>query len=271
MQSVVVPRPRRWRLLRAGFTNWPLPALLAFVAHRTGRAGSGPLMAVGAVRCQLRARSGSVLTARVQDLGAPAEVFGRGEYDLPGIHWPGVEHVVDLGGHVGSFTVWAAERSRASFYVIEPNPAVFELLARNVERLVACGRVRLRGAALAGRSGRGWLELRQDDSAATRLLPSPAGAGLEVDTITLDQALRESAFPRVDVVKMDIEGREYEVLGAAGPDLLRSVRHWIVECHPSPEGDAGAVSRLFQQAGYDTSLIAKPDQLRLLVASRRAG
>src|SRR2546430_9346304 len=171
------------------------------------------------LRCALRTRSGTRLVARVQDLNARAEVFGRSEYALERLDWSSVEFVLDLGGHVGSFTLWAAERSPARFFVVEPNPAVFELLERNVRALGE--RVTLRRAAVAGETGEGWFA--QDiDSASSRLTAAEPVGGLRVATVSLAQVFAESGFPRVDVVKMDVEGAEYPALPRARAELLRS-------------------------------------------------
>ena len=268
MPEAPVRKPRRWELLRAGFSNWRLPAVLAFIDYRSNQVWPGRLTAVGDLRCRLHARSGTRLMARVRDVNAPAEVFGRDEYLHAGVPWQEVEFVLDLGGHVGSFTLWAAARSRARFFTLEPNPAVFELLVRNVEAAGLGGRVQLRRAAVGADPGRRWLEL-DPDSAASRLRAAPAaGAGVEVEAITLGQALSDCTFPRVDVVKMDIEGAEYAALAGAGTEVLRAASHWIVECHPGDDGDASSVAGLFRLAGLRATVAQKPDGLALVTASR---
>lgn len=52
----------------------------------------------------------------------------------------------------------------------------------------------------------------------------------EVEVITLGEALH-LAGPRVDLVKMDIEGSEEGVLDSTSDDLLRSVDQWCIEFH----------------------------------------
>src|SRR5215467_7398948 len=127
------------------------------------------------------------------------------------------------------------------------------------------------GPASTGRAwstSRSWLEL-DADSASSRLRGrEPTDGGLEVEVITLEQAIAEAAFPRVDVVKMDIEGAEYGALASAESALLGSVRHWIVECHPGHDGTAASVARRLADAGLRPSVSPKPDQLALVTASR---
>src|SRR5215472_2542800 len=162
MPEHAVRKPRRWELLRAGFSNWRIPAVLAFIDYRSNQVWPGRLTAVGDMRCDLHARSGTRLVARVRDVNAPAEVFGRDEYDQAGIDWSNVEFVLDLGGHVGSFTLWAAARTPARFLTVEPNPAVHELLSANVARAGLGDRVTLRQAAVGAEPGRSWFELDMD-------------------------------------------------------------------------------------------------------------
>ncbi|HXM53950.1 MAG TPA: hypothetical protein VOB72_01065, partial [Candidatus Dormibacteraeota bacterium] len=90
MPNSVITRPRRWQMLRSGFSNWPIPAFLAFVDYRSSRLRPGLLASVSRMRCRLRTRSGTLLVARVQDLNAPAEVFGRSEYALEQLDWSSV-------------------------------------------------------------------------------------------------------------------------------------------------------------------------------------
>jgi hypothetical protein len=53
--------------------------------------------------------------------------------------------------------------------------------------------------------------------------------GLEVETITLDQI----AGCSVDLLKMDIEGAEYETLASASMRALANIRRAVVEYHPN--------------------------------------
>lgn len=264
----VTKPPRRWRLLRSGFSNWRLPSLLALINHRATAQLGVTVPGLAGVECRLWARSGSTLVARVQDLNAAAEVFGNGEYDLPEIDWTQVNHVLDLGGHVGSFTLWAAQRAPARFVVVEPNPATCELLLRNTQAL--CGRVMVRQLAVAGRPGRMRLELN-DDSASVRAVRDGQATAPGVAAVTLADVARDSAFPSVDLVKMDIEGEEHNVVRSLTPAEVAQVRYWIVECHPVPGGDVTGLAAVLQAGGHQVRVEPKPDGLALVIAARPSG
>jgi Methyltransferase FkbM domain len=86
-----------------------------------------------------------------------------------------------------------------------------------------------------------------------RALASSANgkSGTEVQGKTLPALLDENHLPRVDLLKMDIEGSEYEVLLSTPPPVLARIRRIAMEYH----GDCSPYSKrqLFdylQKAGF---------------------
>jgi FkbM family methyltransferase len=255
--------------LRRAFRNWWWPALLGSIAYH-GRRVPGLRDRLMNTEMRLRTRRGPVLAARLRDLGGPVDVFGRAEYDLAGIDWPAARFVVDLGAHVGSFSLWAAGAAPCQVHAFEPSPVTFALLRRNLasdpERL-HCSQV-----AVAGSSGARRLSLA-DDSAANSLDPAPegvAGSQVTVDSITLAEALERSGFPRVDVLKLDIEGAEYEVFEQLAPRGLDGVRSIVLECHRRPDASPERLAERLRRDGFDVAVSGKSGELDLLVASRPA-
>jgi FkbM family methyltransferase len=52
-----------------------------------------------------------------------------------------------------------------------------------------------------------------------------------VELITITQAFDRAGRAQPDLVKMDIEGPEYEALDAASDETLRAVKQWVIEFH----------------------------------------
>lgn len=266
---MVKPRIRTWQMMRAGFVNWRRPALFAALYYRITRVFPQLANSLGRVPYELHARSGTRLVAFAQDLAAPAEVFGNNEYAIANFNWSDAKFVFDLGAHIGSFTLWLSERSQARVYCVEPNPDAFERLTRNVKGLQESGRATLRQAGLAGSSGRTHLVLAPGSaSISLGSVDGQLADGGEVEVITLEQALDESGFPYVDVVKMDIEGAEYSVLETASPLVFRNVSRWVIECHRTGSKDEATAARLLQAAGYEVTTQTKPGGLALLFANQ---
>ena len=123
--------------------------------------------------------------------------------------------VVDIGAHVGYYTLLAARAvgPAGSVYAFEPAPENAALLRRNVE-LNGYQNVVIVSQAVSDRSGHFPLFLNRLDtgfhSLQKTLQPSDSEAAhaVTVSTITLDAFLEAEGWPRIDVVKMDVEGGE---------------------------------------------------------------
>jgi hypothetical protein len=66
----------------------------------------------------------------------------------------------------------------------------------------------------------------------SKAVPSSDGKG-RFEVWTMDDALRESPTGTVDILKLDVEGVEYEILRPPTP-WLSSVRCLIIELHGAP-------------------------------------
>jgi hypothetical protein len=58
-------------------------------------------------------------------------------------------------------------------------------------------------------------------------------AGNRVDAFTVEQICEIADFPRIDILKMDIEGAEKEVFGDSDLKFLAKTQCCMVECHDS--------------------------------------
>ncbi len=118
-------------------------------------------------------------------------------------------NVVDIGANLGYFTVIAAGRVGPSGHVFayEPDPHNFALLKKNIATN-SFGHVTTLPIALSDTAGS--RELFFGDNQCTLSFSDKKGAGRSetVETDTLDASLAKLGAPRIDIIKMDIEGAE---------------------------------------------------------------
>ncbi len=125
--------------------------------------------------------------------------------------------VVDLGAHIGYYTLLAARLvGRAGrVFALEPEPDNYALLVKNVEVNGYDNVVAVR-KAVASRSGVGRLFLTERGPGRAKLSQSLVDLGLgrasiTVETVTLDEFLQGNDTG-IDFIKMDIEGGETAAL-----------------------------------------------------------
>jgi len=175
------------------------------------------------------------------------EIFGEHRYYLEvGCENP---RIVDLGSHIGMTVIYfKTVYPDSTIVAYEPEASNYVLLEKNV-RENQLTRVTIFNQAVAPKSGS--VELQIPTQAGWK-----SGSGIitggwkgvqktaprRVEAVGINEVLQH----RVDLLKMDIEGMEYEVLG--GADLTR-VQNLIVEVHPRSGKREEVISRKLQQNG----------------------
>jgi FkbM family methyltransferase len=129
---------------------------------------------------------------------------------------------VDVGANVGVHTLGLARAvgPAGRVHAVEPDPDNFRLLARAV-REAGLAHVTLHRAAAAERAGTLDLHLSPVNRGDHRTQPDTTPrAAVRVPAVALDDVL--AAEPRVDFVKIDVQGDEAAVLRGLGRTLARS-------------------------------------------------
>lgn len=155
--------------------------------------------------------------------------------------------VVDAGANIGLFSAYAsAEAPGCRVWAIEPFPATFERLRRCVLQNGLAERVECSCLALAGKTETRAMVSSATGSELNRLLPESGAAegAVPVPALTLTEFLDRNRLDSVDLLKIDIEGSEYEVLGATEADVLRRIRRLNVEYHAPQGRDCGSKQSL---------------------------
>jgi FkbM family methyltransferase len=139
-------------------------------------------------------------------------------------------YVVDIGAQRGIFTIRAATFAK-EVHAYEPFKDSFNALNRNLD-LNEITNVHANMMAVAGK--RGTMDLILSKSSLTHSLykgiGEPTGEVQKVMVVTLDDVVRE--IPRIDFLKVDCEGSEYEMFYNAKPWTIDKIKNFMIELHP---------------------------------------
>jgi FkbM family methyltransferase len=153
---------------------------------------------------------------------------GKAEYYLPAALQPDV--ILDIGSNIGSSILFFREEfPTAKIYGFEPHPDTFRVLQKNVGSLPAV-EVFNYGLGAADAS----VSVPFDDADFSRFMSKDKTTDWSGPlTPTLCQikhageVMKTLGLTKVDLIKIDCEGAEYDVLTSLPPDLLRQCK-WIV-------------------------------------------
>lgn len=151
------------------------------------------------------------------------DVYFRDEYHIRELIGRGVEYVVDVGAHIGSFTVAVMDLlDPTSVIAIEPHPRNQQLLRFNISGCDRPERVRVSPTAVHLLD---FNEVRLTDktdintggSTVRGIQRGEPGRededkSISVPSSYLPYLLNDAEFPRVDLLKLDCEGGEVPAL-----------------------------------------------------------
>jgi FkbM family methyltransferase len=178
---------------------------------------------------------------------------------------------LDLGANCGVVALRFGDvvGSAGRVVALEPDPINFEALQKNLEYHHA-GNVQALCAGVWSHTGE--LVFNSDGSmGATAVSKVRRGRAIRIPVISLLDLVARYELPRVDFVKMDIEGAEFEVILSSGEFLEKFEAAWVVEVHDRER--IGLLSAVFTDKGYSVEVVYQSESHGhpLLVAYPKAG
>lgn len=184
------------------------------------------------------------LSGDPDDLVTAFLIWGKNEYG--GVPKDGI--VVDIGANVGAFSLYAASRGARKVYAYEPcrqSLACIQKSARlsHLEAVIVAQQI-----AVAGQGG-AKVPFPIHSSVINSLLPNKRKAVETelVETLDLAGVLAANHLGRVDLLKLDCEGSEYEILLGAAEETLAKIGAIKVEYH---QGAREKLIERLQKSGF---------------------
>lgn len=140
---------------------------------------------------------------------------------------------LDVGANIGYYACLAAGRG-ALVHAFEPNAHMMEHVRRSIALNHFAGRLIANEVAVAAEDGGALLHLspQAHNTGLSSLLPLghlAAGEAVRVPTVCLDTYCRQHGIERIRLLKIDVEGAEFQVLaGATG--VLATIRPEAIIC-----------------------------------------
>jgi len=195
---------------------------------------------------RLRVPLGGGLDAPIhahENLYSFGEIFCAHEYEPAWRHLPLPQRWLDLGAHAGYFSLQLAARHAAASrdahwqaLLVEPDPRMRAVIEDGIHSNGLASRLRLLGGLLCPGSGAAAFTLRHGMVSSADAEAIQGGRTITVPII--DEATILAALPPpYDLIKLDIEGGEYDFVRAY-PQICRAARACLIEWHAADPGDS---------------------------------
>lgn len=166
--------------------------------------------------------------------------------------------VVDIGAHVGRYTIISSKRvgPEGKVIAVEADRNTYEILDRNIRLNELTNVLALNRAAYSVHTVLKLYQPNDNFSIYDTVMPSRAGTNqsyVEVEAHTLDSILDANGLTAADWIKIDVEGAEYEVLKGATRTLAANHDTTILmEIHDIQDSEHyGKIIRFMKAFGFE--------------------
>lgn len=171
--------------------------------------------------------------------------------------------VIDIGAHIGSFTVYAGKKAK-NVYCYEPVPDVFKVLEKNI-KMNKLKNIFTNNCGVLNKRGERRIFINKSNISNSFFYKDfnrKSENFIRVKTIILKDVFEENKIKHCDVMKIDAEGSEQEILKNAPEEYLNRVDKIILEYHNFIiKNDMLKLVRILTEKGF------KIEELRPLYAN----
>jgi FkbM family methyltransferase len=174
--------------------------------------------------------------------------------------------IYDIGAFSGAYSIYLAHKVKQSLvYSFEPVPQAFNELIKNIESFRARN-ITAMNVAISDHIGKQPFYV-SSDAARSSFYPSNAAwdnreiiQSIEVNCVTIDHLVESGKIPPPDIIKIDVEGHEYEVVKGAEKTIGRFMPMIFYEPHGTPEVATSEIgtSSLLSKYGYECKSLGYP-------------
>ncbi len=192
------------------------------------------------------------------DTGISKELFLYGGHEpiatalVKGLLQEGM-FVVDIGSNIGYYVLLEARLvgERGRVVAIEPEPRNIDLLRRNIT-LNALANVTVIEGAIGDQNGPGIVYL-SDHSNWHSMFPSEKCqlGTIEVKVYRLDSLVEHLMLPRIDLIRMDVQGYEVTIMKGMMRTIEKFRPRLVIELHPHWVGGRKIVNLLQVLKDFD--------------------
>lgn len=144
--------------------------------------------------------------------------------------------ILDIGGHIGSFTVQVAKIAKNGMvYTFEPFINNFKLIEKNINAN-NLNNVELYNAGILDedKTVDFFISNKNTGMHSTIPLEKFKSKVIKINCLSLDKFIRDKKFEKIDLIKLDCEGAEYSILYNSDLSIVNQI---ILEFHEFPESN----------------------------------
>jgi len=176
-------------------------------------------------------RDGSKYYARTNtaDRGIVNSVVLEDEYRIKNLDLKDSSTIIDIGGQNGYFSVYASKNVKKIF-VYEPVLENYKNILKNIELNKLEDKIIPFNLAVSDKKGKIKIYLSKENSGNHSIYGS-GDEYIEAQSITVQDIFENNNIEKCDLLKIDIEGGEYNIFYNLSDKYFEKIKNICMECH----------------------------------------
>ncbi|HWB25350.1 MAG TPA: FkbM family methyltransferase [Chitinophagaceae bacterium] len=192
------------------------------------------------------------------DLPIFYQVFAELQYDINYFLKYTPKTIVDCGANVGFACLYFSSLfPGAEIIAVEPQKDNYNQLCKNVK---SYSNIKPLHAAIWHKPGKLVIKNESEMSASFEVQENTEANIAGLNAVTIDEIIRDNNFDQIDILKIDIEGSEYNLFANNPHTWLSKTRCLVIELHDNLKP---GTSQLFfkEMAKYDWQTVIKGENI----------
>ncbi|MEM3373006.1 MAG: FkbM family methyltransferase [Candidatus Anstonellales archaeon] len=255
-------KPRILSKLILNLKNWYL-----FIANYLGLVKSKTLIYETRNGIKIKVRTNSY------DSRVVSEIICYRIYQKDGFEIKDNYVIVDIGANIGCYALFAAfSADNVKVFCFEPNEENYNLLMENIAMNGLKGKIIPYKYAVAGQNKKVELLVSKSQFNTKHYESISMYEGIiknipdtheilkeEVDAISLEKVFKLCQIDKIDLLKLDCEGAEYEIILSSSSDTLRKISKIVLEYHRFDNKDENVLKDFLISHGFSVQVINDPN------------
>lgn len=170
--------------------------------------------------------------------------------------------MIDIGANIGATSIFAAslsddweDKQKIKVLAYEPEPHNIDYLYENIKTNGKEDQVKVFKYAIGGRREMVYI----NDGSGSSQIGADEITGQKVEQIRLEDIYADNKVANCDLLKIDVEGSEYDIILNTPDDILKKAAHIRIEFHAYGKGrDFGKmIDKLCRN--FNVHIVGKPD------------
>ena len=171
--------------------------------------------------------------AKATDISMAYECIIRDDYQLRKLNPPKNSVIIDIGSHIGSFSIIASKKyTDSKIFSFEPSPNNYSLLKKNMN-LNKTKNVKIFNKAVTSHT-KGIEIFFNPLNSALNTMYGKNGKSARIPSTTLKNIFTKNKIRKCNFLKMDCEGAEYDIILNTPVSVLKKIDTMVIEYH-NPE------------------------------------